>query len=71
MTQQHTHHQAPNAIHVQKFLGGLDYPVDKQALLNQAKKKGADKETLDALQKLPDREYDSPVAVSREVSKGG
>lgn len=64
-----TKHQQPSAIHVQKFLGGLDYPVDKQSLIDMAEQNGADKETVAALEKIPEREYENPVEVSREVSK--
>ena len=59
---------APNPIQVQKFLGGLDYPVSKDTILETAKKNGADKDVLDALQGLPDREYDAPTAVSKAIS---
>lgn len=60
---------ASSAIHVQKFLGGLDYPARKQDILEKAKQKGADKDVLDVLQKIPEQEYSSPVSVSREVGK--
>lgn len=62
-------HQAPNPIQVQKYLGGLDYPAKKQEIVQKAKQKGADDHILDILQKIPDQEYSSPVAVSREVGK--
>ena len=61
--------QQPSAIHVQKFLGGLDYPVDKQDLIDKAEQNGADKQTVQALERIPEREYENPVEVSREVSK--
>jgi hypothetical protein len=59
----------PNAIHVQKYLGGIDYPVSKRELLDKAQQGGADSQTLQALEKIPEQQYDSPVSVSREVSK--
>lgn len=72
MKHQQKHQQGqrnvPNAIHVQKFLGGLDYPVDKRELIEKAKKNGADESVLQALQNIPEREYESPVSVSREVT---
>jgi hypothetical protein len=61
--------QQLSAIHVQKFLGGLDYPVGKQELIDQAEQNGADKQTVEALEKIPEREYENSVEVSREVSK--
>jgi hypothetical protein len=59
----------PDAIHVQKYLGGLDYPVGKSELIDKAEQSGADKQTIQALEKIPERQYESPVSVSREVSK--
>lgn len=61
--------QTPNPVQVQKFLGGLDYPAGKQQIVDKARKEGADQNVLEELEHLPDREYDSPVAVSREVGK--
>jgi hypothetical protein len=63
------HRSVPSAIHVQKFLGGIDYPASKRELLDKASQGGADKQTLQTLQKIPEQQYDSPVSVSREVSK--
>jgi Protein of unknown function (DUF2795) len=58
----------PNPIQIQKFLGGVDYPATKDALLKRAKDSGADNNVLDALQNIADKEYDSPTAVSSAVS---
>jgi hypothetical protein len=59
---------APNPIQVQKFLGGMDYPVTKDTILSTAKEQGADDEVLRALERIPDREYDAPTAISKAVS---
>jgi hypothetical protein len=61
--------QIPNPTQIQKFLKGVDYPVTKQDLLEMAQDEGADENVLNALQQIPDREYSSPVAVSKEVGK--
>ena len=58
----------PNPIQIQKFLGGMDYPVTKDTILETAKKSGADQPVLDALGNIPDREYSGPNAISHEVS---
>jgi hypothetical protein len=60
---------APNPVQVQKFLGGLDYPAAKEDILQKAKQEGADQNVLEVLEKIPDQDYASPVAVSREVGK--
>lgn len=58
----------PNPIQIQKFLGGIDYPANRGDLLSRAKDSGADKNVMDALEALPDREYDSPTAVSSAIA---
>jgi hypothetical protein len=59
----------PNPIQMQKFLGGVDYPASKDDLVRHAEQQGADRDVLDNLQKMPDREYDGPNAVSQEFSR--
>jgi hypothetical protein len=56
-------------IKVQKFLSGVHYPASKQQLMEHAREKKADKDALDALQQIPDREYGGPNEVSRAVAK--
>ena len=58
----------PIGIQVQKFLGGMDYPASKEDIVRTATDAGADRDVLDALEGLPDREYDGPTAVSEAVS---
>ena len=59
----------PNPIQIQKFLGGLDYPVSKQGIIDKAKQEGADKKVMDALEQIPDQQYAIPVAISRAVGQ--
>lgn len=61
--------ELPNAIQVQRFLGGMDYPADKEAIIKKAEDEGADEHAMQVLQDLPDRDYDSPTAISREIGK--
>jgi hypothetical protein len=58
----------PNPIQMQKFLAGMDYPASKDALVEHARKKGADEEVLRKLEAMPDRTYDGPNAVSAEFA---
>jgi hypothetical protein len=46
-----------NPVQLQKHLGGLDYPVSKEDLIERAQKEGADEEVMNLLGQLPDREY--------------
>jgi hypothetical protein len=62
-------HAIPNPIQVQKFLGGLDYPVGKQDILDKARSEGADDNVMEALERIPDEEYASPVDISRQIGK--
>lgn len=59
-----------NPIQIQKFLKGVDYPARKAALLENAKKMGADDNVCASLEKLPDdEEFEAPVDVSQALAK--
>ena len=58
----------PNPIQIQKFLGGVDYPAGKDQILAAARESGADDAVLDALEGIPDRDYDGPTGVSEAVA---
>jgi hypothetical protein len=53
-------------INVSRFLKGVDFPVQKQELVQQAQQNQADREVINLIQRLEDREYDSIA----EVMKG-
>ncbi|WP_374984286.1 DUF2795 domain-containing protein [Streptomyces fradiae] len=59
-----------NPIEMQKNLGGVSYPASKEEIVRQARAHGAGEKVMDALESIPDKEYDSPAAVSKEVGKG-
>jgi hypothetical protein len=58
-----------NPIQLQKYLGGLDYPTDKQTLVNKAREKGADDNVIQTLQHLPMDRFNSPNDVSEAFGK--
>lgn len=58
----------PNPIQVQKYLGGIDYPANRQAICDAARDAGAPQDVLDALGALPDRDYDGPTGVSAAIA---
>lgn len=58
----------PNPIQVQKYLGGMDYPASKETILESARDSGADDNVLQALEAIPDGDYDAPTAVSSAIS---
>lgn len=60
---------APNPIQIEQYLGGLDYPAGKQAILDRAKQHGAESDVLRLIECLPDHDYESPVDISQEIGK--
>jgi hypothetical protein len=54
-------------IDIQKALSGMDYPASKQDIVSHAEKNGGDKEVLEALKGIEDREYEGPSGVSSAV----
>ena len=54
-------------IDIQKALSGMDYPASKADIVRHAEQQGADKEVLDALRNIDDREYEGPSGVSSAV----
>ncbi len=60
----------PDFIEVQKSLSGVDYPASKQSLIDHARGQGASEDILQALERIPDREYDGPNAVSEQIASG-
>ncbi|SDZ28449.1 Protein of unknown function [Micromonospora pattaloongensis] len=58
-----------NPIQLQKFLGGLDYPVGKEDLLRRAQELGADTNVLQTIRSLPADRFNSPNDVSEALGE--
>lgn len=56
-------------VEVQKFLNNLDYPATKDELIEHAESRDAKEEVINALQRLPDKEYRTPVDVTKAMRK--
>ncbi len=54
-------------IEIQKALGGMDYPADKDAIVQHAESKGASDDVLEALRGLPDRTFEGPTGVNEAL----
>jgi hypothetical protein len=54
-------------IAIQKALSGIDYPASKDDIIRHAQQQGGDKEVIEALNKIEDREYEGPSGVSSAV----
>ena len=53
----------PSPIEVQKYLKGVDYPVDKSKLVQKAQQNNAPDEVIRMLQQLPGGSFNTPVEV--------
>lgn len=58
-----------NPKEVEKHLKGVDYPAQKEDLVNRAKKEGASKEIIDTLQRMPAQTFNKPTDVARAIGK--
>jgi len=58
-----------NPVQVQKYLGGIDYPAEKQDLLRRAEEQGADENVRQTLERLPMDKFNSPNDVSEAIGK--
>lgn len=57
----------PSPIDIQKALGGLDYPASKDDIVKKAEGAKTDSAVLEALKGLPERRYDAPTDISKEI----
>ncbi len=55
-------------IDIQRHLGGMDYPASKEEILEQARASGADEDVLSRLERIPNRQYDGPNVIMKELS---
>lgn len=53
---------------VQEYLSGIQYPINKQSLIEFARDKGASGTIVSLLERLPDKQYHSEQEVSDELS---
>jgi hypothetical protein len=63
-----------NPIQVEKFLKGMDYPVNKADLIKYAQQHGADENVRATLESLHEQTFHGPVDVSKaigEISRQG
>ena len=56
-------------IDIQKALKGIDYPADKQTIVDTARKHGASDDVMSALDALPDQQFQTPAEVSKAVGQ--
>lgn len=56
-----------NPMNIEKALQGIDFPTDKEAVLDKARENGAGEEEITALEKLPEREYSNPTQITEAL----
>lgn len=59
----------PNPIELQRCLSGVEYPADRDALVEHAKSKGAGDDILRHLSAMPEGSYDGPDKVSQAFER--
>lgn len=59
----------PSVVNFAKHFQGIDFPCNKQDLIQHAKQMGAGKSLLEMLDQIEDREYDGMTDVMKEYGK--
>lgn len=54
---------AVSAIDISKSLSGIDFPANKNNLVNHARQKNASQEVIDVLQSMPEQDYENMADV--------
>lgn len=57
-----------NAIEVQKYLSGVDYPASRDELVQHARDASAPDEVVALLEGIEDRQYEGPSGVSAQLA---
>ena len=68
-SQDHRHPGQPSPVAVQKALAGVSYPTTREQLAETARSHHADQEIIELIDRLPDKNYDSPAAVSKAIGQ--
>ena len=56
-------------INVSRHLKGIDFPANKKDLIDHVSGNKADKDVMDILQQMPDREYGSMADVMKGLGE--
>lgn len=54
---------------IAQVLSGIDFPADKQKLVDYAQKNNADQDVLEAIKQMPDSDYISMADVFKGVGQ--
>lgn len=64
-----TGHGEVSASEIEKFLGGVNFPTDKNGLIEHAKSKDAPEEVLKVIEDFPEREFGSAADVGKAIGE--
>jgi hypothetical protein len=56
---------AVSAVDLAKQLGGMDFPANKQGIIDYAQQKNASEEMMNILRQMPEREYGNMADVEQ------
>jgi hypothetical protein len=54
---------------IAKHMKGIDFPADRNQVVNKARDNGAPQEVLDVLEKIPEKSYDNMADLMEGVGK--
>lgn len=60
---------AVTAADVERAIRGIDFPADRNDLIQQAQNNKADSNIIDILKNLPGNQFNSPIDVSKAFGK--
>ena len=63
------HSEEISAVQIQQYLTGMEYPADKQALLDTAESNSAPDDVMEFMNKLPEQTYNAQADVEQEFGK--
>jgi hypothetical protein len=54
---------------IEKYLAGIHYPSKKSGLVSIAKNNNAPDNVMKTIDRLPDKNYSSPIDITKEIGK--
>lgn len=63
------HEGKPTPIEIESYMKNIKFPAKKNDLISQAKENSAPEAVMDILNQFSDKEYNSPVDISKEAAK--
>lgn len=63
------HSESVSAAQLAQYLKGIDFPADREDIINTAKSNDAPANVMSYMKRLPERTYNRPTEVEQEFSK--